>query len=691
MKNWLRDKVPFPVKLALKRQLGRLSRWRNTNGSAWTNEVPTQSTDGLDFEEVKEVAAAVIRPSGSGRQALRASIIIPVFNKAEFTFQCIRSLIDQINFADTQVIVINNASTDETKKLLSYFSGFVDVIENNANLGFVDACNQAAAQSKGRFLVFLNNDTIVLPGWLDALIETIERDERIGVVGSLLLYPDGKVQEGGSIVWNTGDACHYGWGASPDDHRLTFARDVDYCSGASLLIRKSLFDQLGGFDGRYAPAYYEDVDLCFGARSLGYRVVYQPASRVIHYEGITAGRNIESQTKRYQPINRNKFFEKWKEVLNGEHFDNAKQNIEQAAHRTPKVAVIVFDDRIPTPDLDAGSARMLLILQLLARYYRTVFVYQREPSSPHYEEALWKEGIQTLELIHYSRLLKNQKFQTAIISRPDLARSLLKPLRRKAPEMKIIFDTVDAHYRRLERQYQLTGDSSVKRKAEHYRKIELELVRECDMLWCTSIEDEKALTVNVPGKAVAIIPTIHPPHTRGRVFADREGLLFIGNFNHTPNQDAVEFFVEKVMPLIRTQMPGVRFNVVGSNAPPKFDEYSSEVVSFHGYVPDIEPLFTSSRVFVAPLRFGAGVKGKIGDALSFGLPVVTTDIGAEGMDLENENQALIANDAEEFAAAVVKVYRESDLWQRLSDNGYEHIRKHFSPAAVEQTIIHALA
>jgi GT2 family glycosyltransferase len=285
MKSWLKEIVPFPLKLALKRQRARLFALRKKENTAWTQTTP-RIIDGspLDFDEVKQVAASLTRLENSAERRIKTSIIIPVFNKAAFTFQCLRSLLNEIDLTETEVVVVNNASTDETAALLSYFTNWVEVLNNPDNRGFGDACNQGATGSRGEFLVFLNNDTIVLPGWLDTLVETVERDEKIGVVGSLLLYPDGKVQEAGSIVWNTGEAFHYGWGGSPVDHRFTFARDVDYCSGASLLIRKALFDQLGGFDRRYVPAYYEDVDLCFSARDAGYRVVFQPASKIIHYE-----------------------------------------------------------------------------------------------------------------------------------------------------------------------------------------------------------------------------------------------------------------------------------------------------------------------------------------------------------------------------------------------------------------------
>jgi GT2 family glycosyltransferase len=690
IKSWLKKNLPFTVKLALKRALNPLRRQANV--PSFSFETPQLSEDGrVNFDLVRRFLNNATPPSRLEDDPVKVSIVIPVFNKAEFTFQCLRSLIDEIDFNEHEVIVVNNASTDETNQLLDLFSKFIVVIDNQENHGFVDACNQGAAQASGRFLLFLNNDTVVLPRWLDELLETVAADERIGVAGSLFLYPNGAIQEAGSIVWNDGHAFHYGWGHSPDDPRFVFARDVDYCSGASLLIRKDLFDRIGGFDRRYAPAYYEDADLCFAARAAGYRVVFQPASKIIHYEGATAGQDQSKGFKNYQQTNQPKFYEKWKSVLQTEHLANEERNIERAARRLPRESVVVFDDLIPTPDLDAGSARMLLILKLLAKHYRTVFVYKARNESPEYERMVWKVGVETCNLIHYPKLLKERTFKTAIVSRPELAEAVVKSIRRRAKKTKIVFDTVDAHFLRLALEFELNKDPKTKQESERYRKIELAAIEASDVIWFTSPIDKDAFAVELTGKQTAIIPTIHELKSKGKPFAGRRDLLFIGNFNHRPNADAVVYLAEEVLPRVRETLPDVKVHVVGSNAPVEFEKYSSVGVQLHGYVPDIEPLFSSCRVFVAPLRFGAGVKGKLGDALSYGIPIVTTDVGASGMSFQNETNALIANTKEEFADAVVKLYQDSSLWQRLSDNGREHIKRHFSPEVLEEVIMASIA
>lgn len=615
---------------------------------------------------------------------INTSVIIPVFNKVEFTFQCLRSLLREIDFNDTEVIVVNNASTDETREVLTHFAGLVRVVDNDTNRSFVDACNQGAAVAEGKYLVFLNNGTVVLPGWLEHLVETVERDASAGAVGSLLIYPDGRVHEAGAIVWRSGETIDYGRGRSPEDRRFTFAREVDCCSGASLLIRKSLFDRLGGFDRRYAPAYYEDADLCMGVRSLGFKVIYQPHSRLVHYEGATAGEDTRTDFKHYRVVNREKFRDKWRDTLAREHLSFDAANAESAANRKWATQVAVFDDRIPTPDRDAGSLRMLFILRALSEWCHPVLITTSKQVWPEYEKLLWKEGIETASALDFRRLVRERGFRAAIISRPTLVEALLKPIRRADPRVKIIFDTVDVHFLRLAREAELTGDRAIELEAVRYRKLETRLARASDLVWYASSTDRDAMEREAPGIPSVVVPTIHAPHERGLSFGEREALLFVGNFRHRPNADAVVFFAREILPLVRQTVPDVELLVVGDNAPPDFAEHAPSGVRVLGYVPDVDPLFARCRVFVAPLRFGAGMKGKIGEALAYGTPVVTTTIGAEGMSLRDGHEALIADSPEDFAAAVVRTYRDAELWQRLSDEGYAHVARHFSPEVVSR-------
>ncbi len=249
----------------------------------------------------------------------QVSIIIPVFNKVAYTYNCLLTVVAHDNEISKEVIIINNASNDETKYFLEQLKGCFRVVHNKNNKGFVGACQQGGALARGEFILLLNNDTQVRTGYLSKMLEIFDNDEKVALVGSKLIYPDGRLQEAGGIIFNDASGCNYGRLQDPSLPHFNQDREVDYCSGASLMIRTVLWRHWGGFDERYAPAYYEDTDLCFTARSKGYKVMYCHASQVIHHEGITSGTDVTQGFKAFQVINHHKFYQKWREVLTIQH------------------------------------------------------------------------------------------------------------------------------------------------------------------------------------------------------------------------------------------------------------------------------------------------------------------------------------------------------------------------------------
>lgn len=623
------------------------------------------------------------------------SIVVPVVGDVELTFQCLRSLAREVDLTDTEVVIVNNSSDDVTRELLSHFRGLVRVIEGarggddsgtpNRDFPdlwrrFVEACNRGAAEARGKHLVFLGGNASVAHGWLGALTETLERDRRAGAVGSMSIDARVRVREAGRVVWADGETGVYGRGWSAEDRRVAFAREVDYCSAASLAVRRELFERLGGFDAGYASDDYAAADLCMGVRSLGYKVLYQPASRVTHME------EARAVPERVRAADRERFRDKWRASLGHEHVAHDASRAARAANRKWATQVAVFDDCVPTPDRDAGSARMLHILRALSEWSHVVLITLSKQSRPDYERALWREGIETAPAPDFLRLIRERHFRAAVLSRPHVAAGLLDSIRRASPRTRLVFDMVDAHSLRLSREHELTGDADVAREAERYREMESRLARECDVVWCASSADEEFMRRLSPGVVATVIPTIHPRHERGLPFERREHILFVGNFRHRPNADAVHFYAREVLPRVRESLPGVELLLVGDNAPEEFAEYESAGVRVLGYVPDIEPVFARARVSAAPLRFGAGINGKIGEALAHGLPVVTTNIGAAGLALRDGEEALIADSPEDLAAATVRLYTDAALWRRLSDKGYEHVERRFSPRVVRKLV-----
>jgi glycosyltransferase involved in cell wall biosynthesis len=349
-------------------------------------------------------------------------------------------------------------------------------------------------------------------------------------------------------------------------------------------------------------------------------------------------------------------------------------------------AILVCDERIPSPDRDAGSARMFLILKALAKSHRVVFLAFNRPHGIEYEQALWEIGVETGDAFDYRRLIKQRGFAAAILSRPAIAGAMLGPVRRADSKLKIVYDMLDVHHLRSAREAALTGDSGATRESEKLRRLETRLARGADLIWCGSSPDQKIMARIAPGVPSVVVPTVHVLHGRGPTFAQREQLLFVGNFSHRPNADAVHFLAREILPLVRKSLPEIELLVVGDNAPPEFAGYASIGVRVLGFVPDLDPIIAGCRVFVAPIRFGSGVNGKIGEALSYGLPVVTNTIGAEGWEFSDGKQVLIADAPNDFAAAVVRLYGNAELWQTLADNGYRHIAENYTPEVIGQII-----
>ena len=673
----------------------RVSHFAERQGFDFERELPpvfsrflnnSQNIEPFDASDFLLLAQASAAP-----QTVKTSIIILVYNKVEFTFQCLRSLFREVDLTENEIIVIDNASSDETPRLLELLKTKIRVIRNEDNKGFVGGCNQGAAAARGKYVVFLNNDTIVRPRWLDALTETIEADEIVGAVGSMLIYPNGHIQEAGGIVWSNAAAANYGSGENPRDLRFNFAREVDYCSGASLLLKKELFERLGGFDTRFAPAYYEDTDLCMSVRAAGYKVIYQPESRLIHFEGATAGTNTQSGYKRFQEINRHKFYDKWRDRLEREHLAADKKNISAASNRRRGRLITVFFHQVPRPDSDSGSVRMFDILRALSRSNRVVLVnIHKNKNDAVYEKQLGRIGVEVVWIVNLPKRFHNDKCYAAILCYPDVADLMLPKVRKMFPEAKLIYDTVDIHFVRLGREFQLTGDKHTAETAEQNKVVETRLARAASQVWCVTEDDKKFLQAVAPTAKIEVIPNIHALHNRGKSFTERRNLIFIGSFAHRPNGDAVTYFVNEIFPFVLEKLPDVQFHIVGSDPPPELFALNSSNVRVEGFVRDVNPLFESCRVFVSPLRYGAGMKGKIGQAFAFGLPTVTTRIGAEGMNLTDGQEVLIADESAHFADQIVRLYQSPELWQRLSDNGYRYIEENFSPQVIDSKVTAAV-
>lgn len=624
----------------------------------------------------------------------RASIVVPVHGQLAHTLGCLRAL-SAPSAIPFEVIVVDDASPDATADVLP---GIPHLRYHRLpeNVGFIGACNAGAALARGGLLVFLNNDTAPQPGWLEALAATFDRHPEAGIVGAQLVHPDGRLQEAGGILFSSGNAFHYGRAGSPDDPRYRHLREADYVSGAALAVPTALFGTLGGFDPAFAPAYYEDADLAMRVRAHGARVLYQPRARVVHFEGASAGRSLGSGMKAHQVENQARLQARWREVLQASHAPPGTDP-QRAADWRARRRVLVVDAMTPQPDRDSGSLRLVNLIRLLRERGDAVtfFAANGRPGGA-YADALEALGVQVwcqpwLASVPDWFRAHGAGLDAVIACRHYVAESLLPLARRYAPRARFVFDTVDLHYLREDRGAALSGDPAQARAAAATRRRELDLVARADLTWVVSEVERDLLARDAPQARVEVLSNVHRLAEGGRPFAERGDLVFVGGFRHPPNVDAALWLGGEIFPRIRRRLPEVRLHLIGA-------EPSAEVAALaqvpgllvHGFVPDIAPYMDGCRLALAPLRYGAGVKGKINLSMAHGQPVVATGCAVEGMHLQDGRDVRVADSAEAFADATVALYTDAAAWSRLSEAGRTNVARHFSFDAARAALARSL-
>lgn len=353
--------------------------------------------------------------------------------------------------------------------------------------------------------------------------------------------------------------------------------------------------------------------------------------------------------------------------------------------------ILVISDSFPKPDRASGDLRFYTLLTLLAHKHQILFcalnadgtVQMRDEAGAKLEGA----GI-TLGNVNLVHVLKHFKPNIVWFEFYHQARTdYLAHLERYCPKAKILVDSVDVHFNRFEARARVTGKPEDVAVALQTRAREVAAYAHADMVLAVSEDDKQLIRQELPSLLVEVVPNIHvvpifPDPTRRRYGE----LVFVGSFGHDPNVDAMLYFCSEVMPIICAKNPQTRLKIIGSNPTPEIISLANEHVEVLGYVPETAPFLETAYISVAPLRYGGGMKGKVGEAMSYGLPVVTTSFGAEGFGLQPEVDLLIGDTAESFAAQVGALLDDAGLHSRVAQSGYDFIERHYSVPAVEQML-----
>ncbi len=605
------------------------------------------------------------------------SVQVLQWGHTDFTCRAVAAVQRSEYDGPIEILVRDNASPGGPGQVAS-LDGVV-FVQGSQNIGFGPGHNELVRRARGDLLVILNNDSIVDRCALARLVDRYGEPDRPGVVTPQYREAGGRVLEMGGYIGSAGD----GWQLFRDQpppvalQRLPYPST--YGSAACLLLSRADFLRLGGFDKSFAPAYYEDADLCMRLGQLGRPTVVEPRAIVYHFEGTTSGRRPDQGAKSFQARNRTRFVNRWHGALAARSSASFSSAVTEAlAPPAPGgLRVLWLGSHLPQPDREAGWLRTVSMIEALHHAGDGLAVWAEHCLSPgRYgrlleqagipwfgapDEKRWGPPVDSGPMRSLVELLDTVPWDLVIVAFPHIAVRLVPIVRDRLPRVPVLVDAVDLHFLRYDRAKQLgVGVQGMLSKED-----ELAVYRAADGVIVASAHEAEHLAQLLPG-VMTWTYTMAAPKPVALPDGNPRNLLFLGNFMHPPNADAIDWWVHKIGPaaerLAGTPLP---LRVVGNGSETlrgRWNGRAAESVDIAGWVRDLKPEFMAARAFIAPLRYGAGTKGKILAALAHGIPVITTSVGAEGNHAAVSAGLSVADDADELARLVVRMMTDDDAW-----------------------------
>jgi GT2 family glycosyltransferase len=669
-----------------------------------TDEIPeTHVEEGPSHQELKATFASLSRVTLEGflnsgaildlphSEKPRISIVLVLFNRAELTLSCLRSICE--NHAEhIEVVIVDNASSDQTPQLLERLKG-AHIIRNTENRHFLLGVNQAARECRGDYILLLNNDSQLLPGALQNALTAMKSAANIGGVGGKIILLDGTLQEAGSVVWQDGSCTGYGRGDNPFAPMYNFRRDVDYCSGAFLLTPRKVWEELGGFDEAFKPAYYEETDYCMRLWQRGLRVVYEPTAALIHYE-FASSESVASATS-LQAQHQSIFEKRHRAVLERRGKPAADRLLAARSRETGK-RVLFLEDRVPHLWLGSGFPRSHALVRALLANDCQVTLYPLAGMTESWDviysdlpkevEVMSGWGREMLE----SFLRTRRDFYTTIIVTRPHNMEIVAPLVESHPEwferVDVIYDGEALFASREAGLRKLAGNPLTEEEVRGLYAAEVGLTRAADRVLAVS-EGERAVFLDHGVREVEILGHSLPITPTPCDFENRAGLLFVGAVHEeaSPNGDSLIWFLTEIYPRIRAALGDIPVTIAGVNRSERLQQMAKPPIRITGHLTSLTDLYASARLFIAPTRYAAGIPHKIHEAAAHGLPVVSTPLLATQLGWTSRELG-IAETAEDFAARCIEIYKSAERWQNLRDAALERVRRECSPEAFTEQV-----
>ncbi len=538
--------------------------------------------------------------------------------------------------------------------------------------------NTGARAARGELLVFMDEHAQPTPGWLDALCDCIDHETDCGMAGSRLVGENGRLVGAGGIIYTDGTCAEAGQAEHRDDPRYRCRRDVDYLPGAALMIRRRLFESIGGFNVEYAQARWRDADLALCVRAAGQRVVYEPRSVVLCADIAPPVKPERADGQ----SDRQAFVGAWVGELAHQPSPGA------AAHAVlwrRKPHILVIDASTPDPARDTASRRLAIMFQLLRHLgWKASFLPADGQAAEAQVDQLGTLGVSVWRqpfVRDPSVWLRahGASLDAVMLCRCDVATTYLPLARRHAPHARIVFDTVDLRFPRELRAAELSGNAALARQAQLSGERELALVEASDATLAADPAERDLIAAHVASAHVELVSSaMHMPCAPVHELAGRRGMVFIGSRRQPLNVDPLQWLVRGILPCVRQDLPDIELHLFRVSAGLPDTLAAAPGIHIHDRDNDLETWLSQARLMVAPIRYGSGMMGRVNMAMSRGVPVVATTIAVAGMGLVDGQNVLIGEDTASFAAAIARLSKDDALWMRLSSAGLENVDRHFS-------------
>jgi glycosyltransferase involved in cell wall biosynthesis len=596
-------------------------------------------------------------------------------------------LLGRFNYALRQAAasgqVIINGQFSQALKQYCQQHQITTVETSSTNVNLSHAINWTkTADSQADYLWCCEINALPQSDIIERTLEIFADCPNAGMLIPMEKQSDGRIRAGYASLMRDGILRTTSAGAPADHPYHGYRRTVDAASSSLVIMKiESITEPNLNEISAYRTPMYQLTELLWELKEKSVEAIYEAALCYEHDLPYPQFAEPDyNEDCRY-------FYQRWCDKL--PTHSAVFTHLNELLNPQHLPTVLVIDATLPMYDEDSGSLRLYTLLKIWTSLgYRITFFPDNLDSQFKYRHALEALGIEVFHSGYgFADAMAYRQFDFAFICRVDIGQRYIPYVRLLSPQTVIFYDTVDIHYIREQRQAEIENNAALAAHAVTTKRKELANCLLSDRVITVTEDDGHHLQQELPNIAFSVIPNIHQQQPLAETgFDDRDGLVFIGNYNHLPNEDAVYYLVENVLPKIHAQLPNVCLYLIGSNMKDNMKALASEHVKVVGWVDKVEPEFAKRRVFVSYLRYGAGMKGKLGQALSVGLPVVTTKIGAEGMGLIEAETALIADEPEQFAEAVCRLYTDSQLWQKLSLQGKEYIEQRYGETAVREQL-----